>query len=53
MDSCSREIQMIEIVKEALYESKAWDKLSYEEKNEKLFENQKHLLEQFLEKHAI
>lgn len=44
---------MIDMVKEALQESEAWEKLSYEEKNEKLFEKQKHLLKQFLERHAI
>ena len=31
----------------------AWDTLSYEEKNRLLFERQKHMLEEFLERGAI
>lgn len=31
----------------------AWDSLSYAEKNRALFERQKHMLEEFLEKGAI
>lgn len=31
----------------------AWDSLSYAEKNRVLFERQKHMLEEFLEKGAI
>ena len=30
-----------------------WDALSYEEKNKLLYERQKHMLEEFLEKGAI
>jgi len=30
-----------------------WDSLSYEEKNRVLFERQKHMLEEFLERGAI
>ena len=31
----------------------AWDSLSYEEKNKLLFERQKQMLEEFLERNAI
>lgn len=31
----------------------AWDSLTYEEKNKLLFERQKHMLEEFLERGAI
>ena len=31
----------------------AWDSLSYEEKNKLLFERQKRMLEEFLERNAI
>ena len=31
----------------------AWDSLSYEEKNKLLFERQKEMLEEFLERNAI
>ena len=31
----------------------AWDSLSYTEKNRVLFERQKHMLEEFLERNAI
>ena len=31
----------------------AWEALSYEEKNKLLYERQKHMLEEFLEKGAI
>ena len=34
-------------------EKNAWDSLSYAEKNRLLFELQKHLLAEFLEKNAI
>ena len=34
-------------------EENAWDSLSYAEKNHILFERQKHLLDEFLERNAI
>ncbi len=41
------------LLTEATEEEKEWEKLSYEEKNERLFLKEKRLLETFLEKGAI
>ena len=43
---------MLEFLKD-IKKEESWEKLSYEEKNEELFQREKRLLETFLEKKAI
>ena len=43
---------MLELL-EKVKEEERWDKLSYEEKNEQLFQHEKRMLEMFLSKGAI
>ena len=44
---------MLKMLEEAFAESKYWNDLSYEEKNERLFQEQKKVLEMFLVRNAI
>ena len=44
---------MLKMLEEAFAESKHWNDLSYEEKNERLFQEQKKVLDMFLIRNAI
>jgi len=45
--------EMLKMLEEAFAESKHWNDLSYEEKNERLFHEQKKVLDMFLIRNAI